>query len=217
MTVKDLRNELKKRKQPVRAKRKEELIQQLLSVAHLPPSPVDDSPAMAAEENNQPDNCFHHEAKWHLLELDMSNPIQDPNNVPGLVALTTQAVGGRVEPEKYNFTDSFDREPFVALAKEYQLDRNGNVKKDRDQNPIMVDNVKKKGRPTLQFLTKNKLTTHSHRIEWLQARLPMSSDTPNGLSLDQWTAFTNMKAFLAQAGHNIYSGEFKPFNTTETK
>ena len=69
----------------------------------------------------------------------------------------------------------------------------------------------------MQFSTKNKLTTHSHPVEWLQALLPTSSDTPNGLSLDQWTAFTNMKAFLAQAGHNIYLGDFKPFNTTETK
>ena len=144
MTVKDLRNELKKRKQPVSAKRKEELVQRLLAVAHLPPSPVDDSPAMAVEENNQPNNCFHHEANWHLLELDTANPIRDPNNVPGLVAPTTHAVAGTAEPVKYNFTDSFDRDPFVALAKEYQLDRNGNVKKDRDQNPIMVDNVKKK-------------------------------------------------------------------------
>ena len=47
--------------------------------------------------------------------------------------------------------------------------------------------------------------------------MPTSSDTPNGLSLDQWTAFTNMKAFLAQAGHNIYLDDFKPFNATETK
>ncbi len=36
----------------------------------------------------------------------------------------------------------------------------------------MEDNMKKKGRPTSQFLTKNKLTTHSHPIEWLQALLP---------------------------------------------
>jgi hypothetical protein len=87
---------------------------------------------LAVEENNQPNNCFHHEANWHLLELDTANPIRDPNNVLGLVAPTTNAVGGTVEPVKYNFTDSFDREPFVALAKENQLDRNRKVKKDRD-------------------------------------------------------------------------------------
>jgi hypothetical protein len=58
------------------------------------------------------------------------------------------------------------------------LDSNGNVKKDRDHNPIMVENAKKKGRPTWKFLTKNKLTTHSHPIEWLQAILPTLSSTP---------------------------------------
>jgi hypothetical protein len=54
MTVKDLRNELNKRKQAVSVKQKGEIIQWLLSVAHLPPSPVNDIPATAVEENNWP-------------------------------------------------------------------------------------------------------------------------------------------------------------------
>lgn len=218
MTVKNLKDELKKRKQAVGGK-KDELVQRLLSVAHLPPvSTADPEPVRAEPTNDQPDSCFHHEAKWRLLELDTANPIDDPSsNMPGLVAPTTHAVGGTVECIKYNFNDTFDRDPFIALSKECAVDRHGNPKKDKDQNYVMVEAVRKKGRPTMNFLEKNRLTVHSHPAQWIEALLPTSSRNPNAVTLDQWTMFTNMKAFLAQAGHNIYQGIFQPFTTTETK
>ena len=70
----------------------------------------------AIEENNQRDKLFHHEAKWHLLELDTANPNQDLSNVPCLVAPITHAVEGTAEPVKYNFTDSFVNEHDYSLS-----------------------------------------------------------------------------------------------------
>ncbi len=69
-------------------------------------------------------------------------------------------------------------------------------------------------------MQKYKLTSESHPAEWFEALLPDSvapTDPKNGVCLDQWMMFMNLKAFIAQAGSKIYAGAFTPFTIAETK
>jgi hypothetical protein len=44
-------------------------------------------------------------------------PLQEPNRIPGLVAPTTHSAGATQEAKKYNYVETFDREPFIATRK----------------------------------------------------------------------------------------------------
>ncbi len=71
--------------------------------------------------------------------------LNNPNNdIPGLAAPTTHAVGGTVDVLKYNFNDTLDRDPFIASSKECTVDSNGTPKKDRGKNYVMVEAVRRK-------------------------------------------------------------------------
>ncbi len=107
-------------------------MQRLLENAHVPPSSNDG--LSAAEEDNRPFPCYHPGARWRLLEQDTTSPIQNPNNLPGLVAPTICATGGTIEPQKYNINEEVDRDPFIAQAPKYEVDRHGKIKKRQGWN-----------------------------------------------------------------------------------
>jgi hypothetical protein len=85
MKVSELREELKKRKLSTNGL-KEDLIERLLQNAHLPPSSSDEP--SAAEEDDWPCPYYHPGVRWRLLEQNTTSPIQNPNNLPGLMAPT---------------------------------------------------------------------------------------------------------------------------------
>ena len=111
-----------------------------------------------SQEDNEPDKCFDHRAKWRLLDLD-TEPLENPNKYPGLVAPTVHAAKGTVEPPKFNINAEFDREPFTATSKEYKVDRRGDVKTDKSGKPVYEEKIREKGRPKLEWLEQNKLNT----------------------------------------------------------
>jgi len=72
----------------------------------------------------------------------------------------------------------------------------------------------------LEWLEQNKLNTESHPAEWFDPFLPTSvraHDPRNTVNLDQWTNYTYMKAFIAQASGGNYDDSFTPFKTKEIK
>ena len=128
--------------------------------------------------------------------------MENPNKYPGLVAPNVHAAKGTMEQAKFNINAEFDREPFTATLKEYKVDRHRNVKTDKSGKPVYEEKIRQKGRPKLIWLEQNKLNTESHPAEWFDPFLPTSArahDPCNAMNLDQWTNYTNMKAFIAQA------------------
>jgi hypothetical protein len=65
----------------------------------------------------------------------------------------------------------FDRNPFIAQAPEYEVDKHCKIRKDRDGIP----NHEKTGHPKQSFLEKYRLTSESHPAEWFGALLPDSA------------------------------------------
>ena len=136
-------------------------MERLLQNDQLPPL-SSDGPS-AAEEDNQPFPCYHPGSRWRLLEQDTTSPIQNPNNVPGLVAPTMHATGWTTKPNKFDINEVFDRNPFIAQAPEYEVDKHCKIRKDRDGIP----NHKKRAIQNNHF--------------WRSIGLPVIATQQNGL------------------------------------
>jgi hypothetical protein len=217
MKVKELREELAARSQRQNGT-KNELVERLLQCAHLPPATLN-SVSDAATASCPADTCFDPDARWELLQPDLSRRLQEPTEGTGLVGPTSYASGATTEAPKYHYDIEIDREPFTTLSKEFILKPNGSIKKDRDGKPMLNEVIRKKGRPKLNFLEKNKLTIDSHPVAWFAALLPDLArhfDPPQVATLEQWVQYLNLKAALAQAGSLIYK-DFTPFRTEELK
>jgi hypothetical protein len=216
MKVTELRKELKSRHQSSNGV-KDVLVQRLLLCMHLPPS----NPAATGADvnNNQPVELLHHGVGWRLLDPEPA-PVAEPNRIRGLVAPTTHSAGSTTEARKYNYSETFDRDPFIAMSKEWVRGSDGKVKVDqRTGEPLFQEVVHKKGRPKLSFLKQNNLTKDSHPAEWFFSLVPekkKSYHPPNVATMEQWTMYTNLKAMLAEAGCKIYQG-FEPFKTEDVK
>jgi hypothetical protein len=214
MKVAELRNELKGRNQSSNGV-KNVLVQRLLSCMHLPPS----NNVATVADNNQQIESFHHGVSWRLLEPEQA-PVAEPNRMRGLVAPTTHSAGATTEARKYNYSETFDRDPFTATSKEWVRSSNGKLKVDRSTGEVLIQEaVHEKGRPKWNFLKQNNLTEDSHPAEWFFSLVPekkKSFHPPNVATMEQWTMFTNLKAILAEAGSTMYQG-FEPFKTQDTK
>lgn len=223
MKVKELREALSAQKQR-QTGNKSELVERLLQCMHLPPTT--NLPGTTSETNanaevivTPTDSCFDPNCRWEQLEPDLTQRVPEPTAGTGLLGPTTFASGATSEAPKYQYDIEIDHAPFTALSKEYVVKRNGEVKKDRHGKPVMDEVIRKKGRPKLSFLEKNKLTIDSHPVEWFQSLLPdraRAFDPPQVVSIEQWVQYLNLKAALAQAGSLIYP-DFTPFNNEELK
>jgi len=217
MKVAELRKELKSRHKSSNGV-KDALIQRLLSCMHLPPS-NNVAATVAVTTNNQPVESLHHGVCWRLLEPEPT-PVAEPNRIRGLVAPTTHSSGGTSEAKKFNYSETFDRDPFIATSKEWVRNSNGRAKVDQRTGEILTEEVvHEKGRPKWNFLVQNTLTEDSHPAEWFFSLVPekkKSHHPPNVATMEQWTMYTNLKAMLAEAGTAIYKG-FEPFKTEDTK
>jgi hypothetical protein len=70
----------------------------------------------AIANDNQPMETLHHRVRWTLLEPD-ATPVEEPSRMHSLVAPMTHAAGATTEAKKYNYLETFDRDPFMATSK----------------------------------------------------------------------------------------------------
>jgi hypothetical protein len=169
MKVAELRKELKIRHQSSNGV-KDVLVQRLLSCMHLPPS--NDMATGADTNNNQPVESIHHGVRWRLLDPEPT-PVAEPNRMCGLVAPTTHSAGVTMEARKFNYLETFDRDPFIAMSNEWVRSSSGKLRVDqRTGEPLLQEAIHEKGRPKWSFLKQNNLTEDSHLAEWFFSLLP---------------------------------------------
>ena len=148
--------------------------------------------------------------------------VEEPQNVVPLCAPTVPEEDAAFVPPKHDFAETFDRTPFVRMAKFPKLHRNG--------CPVVVDGkqqweekVSVKGGLKMEFLLDNGLDENSTPQEWFKAFLPIydrGTNNPTHLKTQYWTHrwanYTNLKAVLLGAGvpGGIYPS-FTPFSYQE--
>ncbi len=176
-------------------------------------------PIGAIANNNQPTETLHHGVRWRPLEPD-ATPVEEPRRMRSLVAPMMHAAGATTEAKKYNYSETFDSDPFTATSKTWVRNNNGTLKVDRNTNkPVLQTEIHENGRPKWSFLKQNNLTVDSHPTEWFFSLLPEKKKhfhPANVATMEGWKIYRNLKAMLAQAGKSIYKG-FEPFTTADTK
>ena len=96
--------------------------------------------------------------------------------------------------KKRNYSQIFDRTPFIGVSKVDKIDRFKKRKIDRATGKFIQETVKiENGGPTSEFLCENNLDHTSLPHEWLEAFLPSRMTS-------SWTSYTNTKALMQNAG-----------------
>ena len=98
--------------------------------------------------------------------------VKEHQNVVPLCAPTVPEEDAAFVPPKHDFVETFDRTPFIGMAKFPKLHCNG--------CPVVVDGkeqweekVSLKGGPKMEFLLDNGLDENSTPQEWFKAFLPI--------------------------------------------
>jgi len=155
-------------------------------------------------------------ARWReLIPLDDAVPEEEVGN---LRAPTVP--NGEESIPKFNFGETFDREPFVELCEVFK-EENGKLCKDRRGRQLMETVVREEGRAKKDWLEKNGLTMSSSPEEWIRPLLPdkkKPSDPKHVVSIANWCTYSNTKAMMMNAGQKggVYP-EFTPFSPQEIK
>ena len=146
-------------------------------------------------------------AKWVPFN-PIPVPLAEPVNVSrAMRAPTIPEADAEFVPQKFNYAQRFDRQPFVGSIKVPMLHRNGKEKTDRNGKTIYGDKVLDVGdSPRPEFLKKHKLNAQSQPQDWFNAFLPVhdwrhkTTNATHKYWTHQWCQFTNMKAILMGAG-----------------
>ena len=125
-------------------------------------------------------------------------------------------------PQKHNFAEVFDCEPFVAKEKVAWFHQNGHAMLNNGQT-VWTEHFTNEGGPKAEFLLENGLNVNSTPQDWLMAFLPLYNGTArcpdrenNVCFSHKWAKFTNMKA--VQMGAGVQGGcypSFIPFTYNE--
>jgi hypothetical protein len=121
---------------------------------------------------------------------------------------------------KFNFGETFDREPFTELSEVYKT-QNGKLVKDRRGKQVTENEIRNEGQANPEWLKKNELTSNSPPEAWIGALLQdkkKAGDPRHVVTISDWTSYSNMKAMQCNAGMpgGIYP-EFSPFSPQEIK
>jgi hypothetical protein len=218
MVVKDIKEELKRRGQGV-AGLKVELIARLKEALEkkLPILSLEDQ----VNKSDEAVKGFAPEARWRLLD-PIPTPVVEPTNVARMRAPTVPADDAEFVPQKFHYSEKFDRMPFVGTEKFPAVFRNQRVRKDSTGKTVFEQRVTLEGGPRTSFLEKHGLTKDSEPQDWYNAFLPIydGSCTQSRAFTECWThkwaQFTNKRALLLGAGQpgSMYP-TFKPFTHRE--
>jgi hypothetical protein len=166
---------------------------------------------------------FASTAKWIPLD-PIPVPLTEPINVSRAMRAPTIPEGdAEFVPQKFNYAQRFDREPFLGSIKVPILHRNGKHKRDGDGKTIHKDKVLHEGgAPRPEFIKTHKLNAESKPQDWFNAFLPVhnwrhqASKSAIKCWSHQWCQYTNMKAILMGAGtpRGVYP-TFTPFSFME--
>jgi hypothetical protein len=149
--------------------------------------------------------------------LPLVEAVREPM-MPGLRAPTVPQ--GEESMPKFNFQETFDREPFIEQCQVYK-EVNGKLVKVRRGNHIMETVIRTKGRAKMEWLKNKKLTTDSLPDKWIEALLQdikNANDPKNIVTISDWCTYTNTKAMLCNAGQKggVYP-EYTNFSPSEIK
>ena len=143
-----------------------------------------------ASEEEAPQHVFGNGVSWNTL-APSEEPIKDPT-VGTQFHLPTSDDVSVVEKKKYSQT--FDRAPFVGVAKVDKIDRFKKRKIGRATGKFNQEIVKiENGGPTSEFLRENNLDHTSLPHECFEVFLPRRMNS-------SWTSYTNTKALMQNAG-----------------
>ena len=131
-------------------------------------------------------------------------------------APTTSAVDHDAQyadaPKKRNYAEQFDRSPFTAPTRILpEKNKTENYKRDRNGDYLYTQQGTDETVPNLEHLLEKGLGFDSHPVEWFDLFFPVkrSKDRhPKAVTMDNMTAWLNVKAKMTNAGRG---GKYKCF------
>ena len=230
MKVSELREHLKKRGLAINGL-KAVLVERLKeAVKNNVPLLKEGEGGRATDEGNlAKDECFPPGSHWELMEAT-GEEIEEDMNVGGIqfVGPTEQLEEINLGQKKRNFTETFDRAPFISRQcllpdktangriKKKKLNSGKEVYSYSLQQPPSDETV-----PNFHFLFEQNIGFDSHPADWLEPLFPSRryKDThPDAVTLQDMTKWTNAKAMLACAGDKGASySNFQYFSIDEIR
>jgi hypothetical protein len=211
MTVANLRQELRIRevhfiptlKKPDLLKRLQQALARKVKVSIFGPIHTDKGTTGKKKAGLNDMAGFAPGAYWEQLK-PKDVPVEEPlNTIRNARAPTVPENEAGSVPVKHDFAETFDRPIFSGKKQVQKTHRNNRKMFDGDGNPLMESVQRQLIMPRQDFLQKHKLTAYSDAVEFANAFFLTWKENPyhpNLLSMHTLTAYTNMKASLANAG-----------------
>ena len=211
LKVVELKSELAKRGQPVSGL-KNVLLERLKAALQqrLPLLTQADQAACSVDDLTG----FSPHARWKAL-VPNDEAVVEPQNVTGLRAPTIPEDDATFVPQKHNFSETFDRAPFLGKEKVPRRHRNGNPVL-QDGKKVWDEKLNNNGGPKIEFLEEHGLNVDSSPQEWFKAFLPIYDGKTNNPThpntpywTHRWANFTNKKSVMLGAG--VQGGVYPTF------
>ena len=120
---------------------------------------------------------FSPHVRWKAL-VPNDESVVEPRNVTGLRAPTIPEDDAAFVPQKHNFSETFDRAPFLGKEKVPRCHRNGNPVL-QDGKKVWDEKPNNNGGPKIEFLEEHGLNVDSSPQEWFKAFLPIYDGKTN--------------------------------------
>ena len=223
LKVKDLKDELRRRQQPVSGnksvllRRLEHALENKLPVVCV----TNESMAASASDSKKPKGmgAFADGAYWRVLHPNEES-LKEPEN-PTFIqprAPTIEERDAAHVPTKYNFTERLDRPPFLGTVERPVVEKGARRSLVRT---TFRKQPRTRGCVNPSFIKKHGLTKDSTPSQYMDLILPFKKNIIDGkerLSFEQLMRWTNTKAHLAGAGKGgSYYTDYKDFTVTELR